>query len=82
MYVCTSGSLYLSLQISFSLGLILFFAFMNDYLMTEFYLLISQFNCLLLFIIIPRNCHLLLLLIHINDEKGFFLLLYGTYELL
>lgn len=39
--------------------------------MTEFYLLISfSFNCLLLFIIIPRNCHLLLLLIHINDEKG------------
>lgn len=39
--------------------------------MTESYLLISSsFNCLLLFIIITGNCHLLLLLIHINDENG------------
>ena len=50
--------------------------------MMEFYLLISSFNCLLLFIIITRNCHLLLLLIHINDEKGFSSSIYGIYELL
>lgn len=50
--------------------------------MTEFYLLISSFNCLLLFIIITRNCHLLLLLIHINDEKVFLFAFMGIYDLL